>query len=162
MNHIANLTTRHRLFRSGFAAINAIGADRWLRPYTLGSGMILMFHHVRPWEGKAFAPNASLEITPEFLAFTVNALRQKGIEIISIDDLPEKLEGQDRQKPFAVLTFDDGYRDNLEYIIANAEELSVSLGNRTRQFTTATTKQKYAAFYTLQRALKEVPDAQLN
>ena len=85
------LPTRHRLFRSGFAAINAVGAHRWLRPLTLGAGMILMFHHVRPWRSKAFAPNASLEITPEFLALTVTALRREGIDIIALDEVPRRL-----------------------------------------------------------------------
>ncbi|WP_210485158.1 polysaccharide deacetylase family protein [Microvirga antarctica] len=108
-------STRHRLFGGGFAAINAIGADRWLRPFTLGSGMILMFHHVRPWQRNAFSPNASLEITPEFLALTVEVLRREGIDIIPLDDLPSRLNPGESQRPFAVLTFDDGYRDNLTY-----------------------------------------------
>jgi peptidoglycan/xylan/chitin deacetylase (PgdA/CDA1 family) len=115
MTQNGTLPARHRLFRSGFAAINAIGADRWLRPFTLGAGMILMFHHVRPWQDKAFAPNASLEITPEFLALTVKTLRREGIDIISLEDVPQRIMGNPGERPFAVMTFDDGYRDNLEH-----------------------------------------------
>jgi peptidoglycan/xylan/chitin deacetylase (PgdA/CDA1 family) len=115
VNHNVTLTTRHRLFRSGFAAISALGADRWLRPFTLGAGMILMFHHVRPWIDKPFAPNASLEITPEFLTLTVETLRRQNVEIVSLDKLPGRLLEPQGGPPFAVLTFDDGYRDNIEY-----------------------------------------------
>ena len=115
MKEAPRLTRRHRLFRGGFAAINAIGADRWLRPFTLGSGMILMFHHVRPWIEKPFAPNASLEITPDFLALTVEMLRRQGVDIISLDEVPDRLQEDCGGRPFAVLTFDDGYRNNLEF-----------------------------------------------
>src|SRR5262249_44540334 len=31
------------------------------------------------------------------------------------DDVPVRLEGHETSRPFAVLTFDDGYRDNIEY-----------------------------------------------
>lgn len=58
---------KHRLFAAAFAATSALRADRWLRPLAQGCGAILMFHHVRPWRERAFAPNRLLEITPEFL-----------------------------------------------------------------------------------------------
>jgi peptidoglycan/xylan/chitin deacetylase (PgdA/CDA1 family) len=119
------MTRRQRLFRGGFAAINAIGADRWLRPLTIGTGMILMFHRVRPWFEKPFAPNASLEITPEFLDLTVKMLRRQGIDIISLDEVPDRLVDARGRRPFAVLTFDDGYRDNLQYAAPILHELGV-------------------------------------
>ena len=115
MNRSVGLTARHRLYQGGFAAITALGADRWLRPLTQGAGMILMFHHVRPRVAKEFAPNASLEITPEFLALTVEMLRRQNVDIISLDDVPLRLAEGPLARPFAVLTFDDGYRDNIEY-----------------------------------------------
>lgn len=125
MKEAPRLTRRHRLFRGGFAAINAIGADRWLRPFTLGSGMILMFHHVRPWIEKPFAPNASLEITPDFLALTVEMLRRQGVDIISLDEVPDRLQEDCGGRPFAVLTFDDGYRNNLEFAATLLRDLDV-------------------------------------
>jgi peptidoglycan/xylan/chitin deacetylase (PgdA/CDA1 family) len=115
VNRSVGLTARHRLYQGGFAAITALGADRWLRPLTQGAGMILMFHHVRPRVAKEFEPNASLEITPEFLALTVETLHRQNVDIISLDDVPQRLSQGPLARPFAVLTFDDGYRDNIQY-----------------------------------------------
>jgi peptidoglycan/xylan/chitin deacetylase (PgdA/CDA1 family) len=110
-----SLSRRHQLFGAGFRALAASRADRWLAPLARGVGVILMFHHVRPWEPRDFAPNRILEITPDFLATTVNTLRSEGFDIIPIDDLPSRLGQARTARPFAVLTFDDGYRDNLEH-----------------------------------------------
>lgn len=105
---------RHGLFARGFEVLGALGAERWLRPLARGAGVILMFHHVRPWTERAFAPNRILEITPEFLDRTLTVLREMDYELVPLDAVPERLaEGGPR--PFAALTFDDGYRDNREH-----------------------------------------------
>src|SRR5215207_5073156 len=82
---------KHRLFAAGFAATSALRADRWLRSLAQGCGAILMLHHVRPWRERAFAPNRLLEI----------------------DEVPLRLRRPGR--PFAAITFDDGYRDTAEH-----------------------------------------------
>jgi peptidoglycan/xylan/chitin deacetylase (PgdA/CDA1 family) len=79
-----------------------------------GSGVILTFHHVRPAAFGDFAPNRLLEITPGFLDLTLRTIRAEGFDIIALDELPARLE-QRTARPFAVLTFDDGYRDNVEH-----------------------------------------------
>ncbi|MCE4223528.1 polysaccharide deacetylase family protein [Methylobacterium sp. C25] len=106
---------RHRLFRAGFSAVSLAGADRWLAPATRGRGLILTFHHVRPAAPAAYAPNSLLAITPDFLDRTLTLLRARGFELIGLDAVPERLSGRATQAPFAVLTFDDGYRDNLQF-----------------------------------------------
>ncbi len=103
---------RHRLFRAGFAAVRALGADRWLAPAARGRGVILTFHHVRPEPPGGFAPNALLAITPGFLDRTLGQLKARGFDLIGLDALPDRLAGGS-DRPFAVLTFDDGYRDNV-------------------------------------------------
>ena len=103
---------RHRLFRAGFATLNALAADRWLAPLARGRGLILTFHHVRPDAAGAFDPNGLLAITPAFLDRTLTLLAARGFETIPLDALPDRLAEGDGP-PFAVLTFDDGYRDNL-------------------------------------------------
>ncbi|MEE7455352.1 polysaccharide deacetylase [Methylorubrum populi] len=107
--------TRHRLFRAGFRAVAASGADRWLAPAARGRGLILTFHHVRPEPAAAFAPNALLSITPDFLDRTLSLLAARGFETIGLDHVPERLAEPPGGRPFAVLTFDDGYRDNVEH-----------------------------------------------
>nr|USU31832.1 polysaccharide deacetylase family protein [Methylobacterium sp. OTU13CASTA1] len=105
---------RHRLFEAGFRTIAATGADRWLAPLARGRGVILTFHHVRPEPPGAYAPNRLLAITPDFLDHVLLTLARCGFEVISLDAVPERLAGTGRA-PFAVLTFDDGYRDNVEH-----------------------------------------------
>jgi peptidoglycan/xylan/chitin deacetylase (PgdA/CDA1 family) len=107
--------TRHRLFRAGFRAITAAGADRWLAPAARGRGVILTFHHVRPEPVPGFAPNALLSITPAFLDRTLTLLAARGFDLIGLDQVPERLAAPEGGRPFAVLTFDDGYRDNVEH-----------------------------------------------
>jgi peptidoglycan/xylan/chitin deacetylase (PgdA/CDA1 family) len=107
--------SRHRFFAAGFRAIAATGADHWLGPAVRGCGVILTFHHVRPSQPRAFAPNQILEITPDFLHVTLRTVRKEGFDIISLDEVPLRLRRGRGPRPFAVLTFDDGYRDNLEH-----------------------------------------------
>jgi len=106
---------RHRLVAAGLRAVTASRADRWLAPLARGEGVILTFHRVRPWSGGAYAPNRFLEITPDFLDAAVRAVHESGFEIIPLDAVPARLRRLPGAPPFAVLTFDDGYRDNLEH-----------------------------------------------
>jgi peptidoglycan/xylan/chitin deacetylase (PgdA/CDA1 family) len=106
---------KHQLCAGGFRAIAALRADRWLRRLAQGRGVILMFHRVRPWRGGRFAPNRVIEITPEFLECAIDEIRREGYEIVPIDAVPDRLATRASSRPFAVLTFDDGYRDNVEH-----------------------------------------------
>lgn len=103
--------TRHSLFEAGFRAAAATGANRWLAPLARGRGVILTFHHVVPEPPAAFAPNRLLAITPDFLDATLRELAAAGFDLVGLDAVPQRLA--EPGPPFAVLTFDDGYRDNL-------------------------------------------------
>ena len=105
---------RDHAIAAGFTAFRATGLHRLLAPLTRGRGAILMFHHVRPFDAQAFAPNRLLEITPEFLDSLIIKLQAQGFNIISLDAALVRLAAprQTGEKPFIVLTFDDGYRDN--------------------------------------------------
>ncbi|MGY2048978.1 polysaccharide deacetylase family protein [Methylobacterium sp. JK268] len=107
---------RQRLFRAGFGVIAATGADRWLAPAARGCGVILTFHHVRPEAPGAYAPNRLLAITPGFLEQVLVTLRGRGFDLVGLDDLPARLRDPGA-RPFAVLTFDDGYRDNRDHAL---------------------------------------------
>ena len=108
---------KHRLCAGGFRAIAALRADRWLRRLAQGRGVILMFHRVRPRRADLFAPNRVLEITPEFLECAIDEVRREGYEIVPLNAVPERLAARVSSRPFAVLTFDDGYRDNVEHAL---------------------------------------------
>jgi len=104
-------TLKTRLFRAGFSALAALRADVWLPAVTNWRGVVFTMHRVRPAPTGGFAPNAHLEITPDFLEFAVGRLRRRGIALVGIDEAQARLAAGDRER-FAVLTFDDGYADN--------------------------------------------------
>ena len=91
------------------------GADGLLSPLVKGAGAILMLHQVLPSEAKGFSPNRILQVTPEFLDQTIRQVIEAGFEILSIDELSEKLRDGDLRRPFVCFTLDDAYRDNLAH-----------------------------------------------
>ncbi|MGL4810997.1 MAG: polysaccharide deacetylase family protein, partial [Beijerinckiaceae bacterium] len=98
----------------GFRTLGMTGVPRLCAPRTQGLGAILMLHHVRPWRPRAYDPNRELEVAPEFFDSVLRLLRARGWIIVSMDEAVERIAVGRSDRPFAVLTFDDGYRDNLE------------------------------------------------
>jgi peptidoglycan/xylan/chitin deacetylase (PgdA/CDA1 family) len=106
---------KHRLIDGGLTVMSATRFDRLLRPIARGAGVILTFHRVRPWRHVDFAPNRFLEIPPEFLERVLVLLAKQGFAVVALDDVPHRLRIDRPRGPFAAITFDDGYRDNLQY-----------------------------------------------
>lgn len=80
-----------------------------------GCGAILALHRVRPEQPEAFAPNRTLEITPRFLDQTIRKVRDLGLEIISLDEMHQRLTTGETKGRFVCCTLDDGYIDNFEH-----------------------------------------------
>jgi peptidoglycan/xylan/chitin deacetylase (PgdA/CDA1 family) len=108
---------RNNAIRTGLGALYFTGAHHLLRPILAGVGTIFTLHHVRPRRGGAFQPNHHLEITPDFLRATLAHLRGGGIDIISIDEMHQRLVMRNFSRRFACFTFDDGYRDNRDFAL---------------------------------------------
>jgi peptidoglycan/xylan/chitin deacetylase (PgdA/CDA1 family) len=106
---------RSGAIRAGLETLYYTGAHRLARPLVGGLGTILTFHRVRPPRAGGFQPNRHLEISPGFLAEIVQTLRANAIDIVSMDEAYRRIGAADAGRRFAVLTFDDGYRDNLTY-----------------------------------------------
>lgn len=120
-NHRADLlepvlNPRYQLIRLALSAITRSGLDRLLAPSCRGAGVILTFHHVRPEPFSIFPENAGLSITPEFLDRAIRLLGALGYDIIPLGEVAARLESLGA-RPFAVLTFDDGYIDNLDHAL---------------------------------------------
>lgn len=74
-----------------------------------------MLHHVRPngVPQHGFAPNAGLEVTPQFLDSVIGHVVARGYELVSLADAVRRISGEmPSERPFAVFTLDDGYEDN--------------------------------------------------
>ncbi len=102
------------MIKGGLTALAATGAPHVLAPMTRGRGVIFTLHHVLPRSRDAFQPNRILEVTPRFLERAIKRIRAAGYDIVPIGEVPARL-ASNASRRFAVLTFDDGYRDNLEH-----------------------------------------------
>jgi peptidoglycan/xylan/chitin deacetylase (PgdA/CDA1 family) len=109
---------REKIIDAGMDLFCASGAHRLAAPFTRGRGAILTFHHVRPAAARGFSPNRGLEIEPEFLDALLGHLRRCGYRFLSLDGALESLaEPAPAKAPFVALTFDDGYRDLVEFAL---------------------------------------------
>jgi len=118
---------RNNVIRAGLGALYFSGAHHLLRPLLSGVGAIFMLHHVRPPRDAAFQPNRHLEVTPEFLRATLDHLRSREIDVISMDELHGRLVQGRFERRFAAFTLDDGYRDNLEFALPVMREFDAPL-----------------------------------
>ncbi|WP_108460063.1 polysaccharide deacetylase family protein [Devosia naphthalenivorans] len=107
-----------------YTAIRAMFEALWLsrlpglvRALSKSRGVIFTLHRVLPDDPEDFAPNAILQVKPDFLEYVIERLRDLGIDIVSLDEALERLAAPGKGKPFVVLTFDDAYKDNLEYAL---------------------------------------------
>lgn len=105
---------RKQAFDSAFSVLKGTGLGRFLSPFTQGFGAVFMMHRVLPPRRDLFQPNKHLEISPDFLRSAINRIRENGYEIIPLDEAVELIKSGHGNQRYAVLTFDDGYRDNLE------------------------------------------------
>jgi peptidoglycan/xylan/chitin deacetylase (PgdA/CDA1 family) len=105
------------VLRGAMEALYFSGAHRFLRPLVGGVGAILTLHHVRPPRTDAFQPNRLLEVTPGFLDDVLRGLRREDIDVVSLDEMHRRVIERDFRKRFVCFTFDDGYRDNLNFAL---------------------------------------------
>lgn len=103
------------IIRAGLETLYFSGAHVALRPFFQGVGAILTLHHVRPARPAGFQPNRLLEVSPGFFAAVVRRLRRSGLDIVSLDEMYRRLVQRDFKRRFVCITFDDGYRDLLQW-----------------------------------------------
>jgi peptidoglycan/xylan/chitin deacetylase (PgdA/CDA1 family) len=104
------------LLKAAMSALHYSGASNLAARYISKDGVVLMLHQVTPDAPRKFEPNGILRVTPAFLDATIETVRGEGFEIIALDAVKERIENSaSSEKPFAVFTLDDGYRDNRDF-----------------------------------------------
>lgn len=87
-------------------------------------GYIYMFHMVSPYEGKLDVID-ELRVSPEYFKNFLQEQKEK-LTFISIEDLPNVINKKVKlDKPFGIITFDDGYEDNFIYAYPILKELNI-------------------------------------
>jgi peptidoglycan/xylan/chitin deacetylase (PgdA/CDA1 family) len=100
--------------RSGLALVGTLGLDRFLARHADWRCAVLMMHRVRPARAERFQPNRHLEITPRFLDLVLHRLKERRIPVVDLEEASRRLAAGVEER-CAVLTLDDGYRDNVEH-----------------------------------------------
>ena len=118
---------RNNVIRAGLGALYFTGAHHLLRPIFSGVGAIFMLHHVRPRRDAEFQPNHHLEVAPEFLRAMLAHLRSRNIDIITMDEVHQRLVERDFSRRFASFTLDDGYRDNRDFALPVMREFDAPM-----------------------------------
>ncbi len=103
------------VIRAGLETLYFSGAHLAMKPFVSGVGVILTLHHVRPARRGAFQPNRLLEVAPAFFSKVIARLRRSGVDLVSLDEMRRRLTERDFQRRFVCLTFDDGYRDLMQW-----------------------------------------------
>lgn len=117
---------RNNVIRAGLEALYFTGAHYLMRPIFAGVGAIFMLHHVRPARDAGFQPNRHLEVTPEFLRMMLTHLRSHDIDVITMDEVHQRLIERNFSRRFASFTLDDGYRDNRDFALPVMREFDAT------------------------------------
>lgn len=109
------LDLKKSIIQSALSVITAsLYWTRSARRYS-GLGHILMFHSVLPQGTTSQYEMAKYEVTPELLTMIIKFYIKAGYEFISLDHMHDKIVNNDASNKCVVFTFDDGYKDVLEY-----------------------------------------------
>jgi peptidoglycan/xylan/chitin deacetylase (PgdA/CDA1 family) len=108
---------RNNVIRAGLGALYFTRAHYLLRPIFAGIGAIFMLHHVRPRRDAEFQPNRHLEIAPDFLRAMLAHLREHDVDLVTMDEVRQRLIERNFSRRFACFTLDDGYRDNRDFAL---------------------------------------------
>ncbi|MEA3468022.1 MAG: polysaccharide deacetylase family protein [Thermodesulfobacteriota bacterium] len=108
---------KHTLLKSILSVFKYTKIHWLLKPVYRGKGVILVLHRVLPVSTEArIGANSRIEITPQFLKDLILFFQKKRYDIISLDEMYNRISGDKKQCPFVCFTFDDGYADAHEII----------------------------------------------
>ena len=103
----ARSVAKRRIKTLGLRVLRASGLSRLIGRVYGGRGVILMFHDITEDPRRDLDQGCRLE---DFERIIAN-LRASGRDIVTLDEALTRLRDRDA-RPFAAITFDDGYRSN--------------------------------------------------
>ena len=92
-----------------FYGASQVGRLPGIRALLAGSAAIILYHEIQRDCQSELMTGTSVSL----FEYSLNWLRREGWSIVSLDECLQKLASNDRSRRYAVLTFDDGYRDNV-------------------------------------------------
>jgi peptidoglycan/xylan/chitin deacetylase (PgdA/CDA1 family) len=111
------MALKYTLIRAAFEALWLSNAPKLFDRFSDARGVIWTLHRVLPEPPRAFAPNGILQVQPQFLAYCLERLADRRIPVVTLDEALDRLSMSKAKSPFVVLTFDDGYKDNLTHAL---------------------------------------------
>jgi peptidoglycan/xylan/chitin deacetylase (PgdA/CDA1 family) len=97
------------LKNSLFYGIGSVGLFPVFRRIFAGRAAIVMFHEIQRDCRSELMTGTSVEL----FEYSLSWLQREGWAIVSLEECLAQLARNDRSRRYAVLTFDDGYRDNV-------------------------------------------------
>ncbi|MCY6381748.1 polysaccharide deacetylase family protein [Hoeflea prorocentri] len=104
---------KEKLRKLVFKGLSLSRLPQLFKPFLGGRGAILMLHRVTSEPGTKFGFNDNLAVDPEFLDRLIADMKADGFEFVSIDEGIERMNYEADSDRFAVITLDDGFKDNL-------------------------------------------------
>lgn len=92
-----------------FYGAGRVGQLPGIRTLFAGRAVIIVYHEIQRDCQSELMTGTSVSL----FEYSLNWLQREGWSIVSLDECLQKLATHDRSRRYAVLTFDDGYRDNL-------------------------------------------------
>ena len=103
--------------------IKKTGIHKLFKPFFGGVGHALMFHRVNN-EDKKLITNG-LQVSEEYLEQVITYFIDKKIDIVSLDEMYERITSNKKTRQFITFTFDDGYLDNFTHALPIFEKYNV-------------------------------------
>jgi peptidoglycan/xylan/chitin deacetylase (PgdA/CDA1 family) len=103
--------TKARAMSLALARAYSIGLHHVASRRFAGRGIIFTSHRVIEPDEVVLDPSQA--VTTRFLSHCLESVQSRGYEVISLDQVAERLAAPCRGPGFVCFTFDDGYRDNL-------------------------------------------------
>lgn len=115
-------TARSRFGKAGERVLARSGlGQKIFAPYK-GRGLVLMFHEIH----KNVEAGLRMGCSPDQLRRVLKAVKKGGRDFVTVDEAMRRLDDP-KAADFAIVTFDDGYRDNRDLALPILEEFQAPL-----------------------------------